>query len=360
MFRIFIHLADSTASTIYRSILPAIHCNNYFLKHDIPISIEIHGNPLPSNEYDAYIYHRIPLKVDWIPKILSLIESGKKIVWELDDDLYSVPEWSPASVAYTPGMGDWLSMFIAGSHAVIVSTDHLKDRLREITGTIKPINVLPNLINYIEYDKVMAKHPNQILRCLWTGSHSHVRDVDALVDVAREYKEDKNIQFIFYGYMPQPLAELPQLNVINVPFTRLPNYLPLLSYINPDISFAPLVPHVFNRSKSGIKHLETVMAGAYCLASDMEPYQEIISECGGGRLIDELDPSKWVANIEQVRAMPYAELEHINKLAKQKIRDLYSWEADNPNKMRWVNFFMELAGIEPVRPEGLEPPIQRL
>src|SRR6185437_14224390 len=99
MKRIFMHYPDQGAQGWYRSLAPVLHCKQQLRDEGIEL---LCGESLTSadlDNFDAFIFHRAVMP-SFMPVIQGLINKGKKIAWELDDDIWHIPYWNPAYLAY--------------------------------------------------------------------------------------------------------------------------------------------------------------------------------------------------------------------------------------------------------------------
>ena len=88
MFRIFMHYPDRTACGLYRARLPVQYCQEELKAEGIEL---IGSETLDLNEhFDAYVLHRF-LSLDFVKPVERFKQQGRKIIWEIDDDLWSIP-----------------------------------------------------------------------------------------------------------------------------------------------------------------------------------------------------------------------------------------------------------------------------
>ena len=96
MKRIYLQLPDFQATGHYRSVLPARFCKEPLASEGIDLDLRMDFNPSEDiDRYDAFCFHRF-LSPGFLPTLLKIKDAGKIIVWETDDLLTEVPEWSPA------------------------------------------------------------------------------------------------------------------------------------------------------------------------------------------------------------------------------------------------------------------------
>lgn len=352
-FSILMNIPDPTGCGLYRAILPAAECGRIFTRNNIPIKIYVSASyEIPNRYFDAYIFHRVP-PLEKIPHILKLIDKGSRVIWEMDDDLWEIPEWSPSKKFFGKDILKWLSIFLENSESVIASTGPLADEIRaRVPG--KDVVVLKNLIHsaYFKDISYKSKPDSPVTKLLYTGSNTHAGDTSPLADVAEKYRDEKNVYMIFYGHWPPEVVKKPAKNFVMIGFTRLESYGPTLCFMAPDVSFVPLSDHKFNKSKSNIKFMETTLAGAACIVSESEAYADLVDSVHAVK-IPSLDGASWVEATESLIKDPEKRIS-MNEEARKLVIGEYSWETPNENRSAWLRYFASLAGIELDYPSLLE------
>jgi glycosyltransferase involved in cell wall biosynthesis len=349
MPRIFMHIPDSSACSYYRATLPVLHCYSDLSKEGIQL-IGDH-KPVDGELFDAYVFHSI-VKSEFLKILSNILNIGKKIVWETDDDLWNIPDWNVASLKV--GSNDKLNLIklIDKVDFIHVSTDNLN----KLIGKQHKTYVLPNLIDLSCFpiykftsSEYSYTHP---LKILWTGSETHVGDLTQIVEpVMRLLDKFKGkIQFIFWGHLPEEFVEysrplgskFPLVNskygeqILYIPWIKTRMYCDKLISLQPDIAIAPLYDCVFNYSKSSIKSLETIMAGAAFIGSNLPPYQWI--EHGKTGLLANT-PNDWYSLLENL--IENAELrKHLVDNGQEEIRNKYCWQSSSKNI--WLKAFREI------------------
>jgi len=210
---------------------------------------------------------------------------GKKIIIDFDDDYLNIPEDSPEQTeiidkttgetySFPPEMRSiYVQMFIQLADMVIVTTNELKALYQTWNKNIK---VIPNCVSD-EMRRDIPKTKNEKIRILWTGSSSHLPDLELvkgpLQKISDEYGDkieihlqstldEKTLQELIPGAICHPA----------VPFG---DYLNTIQDINADIAIAPLRPHVFNASKSNLKYSQMTLMEAAFIGSNYGPYKHI-------------------------------------------------------------------------------------
>lgn len=319
---------------VYRAILPHRHCEPILRQDGITLDMPDLLNL--ETDYDAFIFHRV-LHPQMLPAVYNLKKRGITIVWELDDNLFEIPEWSPASKQFRQIDLDNLRFCLDLADRLIVSTDELKAQL----GYEDKTTVLPNLIDPSDYpylaprDKPTEWDP---IRILWAGSNTHAADIELVAsDLLTFLEEEPLARAIFVGMVPKLLANHKQ--VVFLPMVPVECYPALIQLTRAHIALCPLVDHPFNRAKSCIKWLEYSQNRAAVIASDVGPYRDCIQDKVNGLLVKNA-PGVWLNALRDLTR----DWEFSRQLGNQAYFDIlgrHTWQADDKRNL-WLNFFREL------------------
>lgn len=347
MKRIYIHIPDNWANGYLRAILPYRHCRAALAKE----GIELVASELPNlqEDFDAYVFHR-KLPANFIGQLEKWKRAGKRLVYETDDDLYSIPRWNPAHPHFGESEKRLLEGLVELSDKVWVTTPELGESIGKPHKTV----VLPNLLDATDYPE--RQDVSEVpIRILWAGSIHHDKDLEVLVKpVERLIKEYGSlIGFLFWGYLPtglceyvrrpgEPMARIKPKSeygkqVAFVEAVELHRYPLLLSQIAPHIALAPLTDCTFNHSKSNLKALEMGMVEAAFVGSDLPPYQCME---GCGLLAAPDDSDSWYEAIKRLIETPELRRE-LGKRARVRVQASYTWDC-LPAKETWLEAFREL------------------
>jgi glycosyltransferase involved in cell wall biosynthesis len=263
--------------------------------------------------FDIIIVQRGLFGQDTVP-IMAIVErlklAGKKIVYETDDDLFTLLHDNNCFYVITPSEQQAIQWLIQESDAIFTTTPHLAKQLGQEHKTF----ILPNSM---DFDKIVHpvrdKERDDVLFVLWHGGESHDRDIGYVSKALQrliasrddlQNKTGKDIYWGFMGYLPDFITQYMERKypvmvqpsdkdndlkkyvtdltikgrggvkyIKGVKTEEFHNY---LAYLEPDICYCPLLPNVkFQDSKSNIKVIESLMAGAATVASDVGPYSDI-------------------------------------------------------------------------------------
>jgi glycosyltransferase involved in cell wall biosynthesis len=344
--KIFLHLPDERACTVYRATMPMLH-----LYHDLSLhGIHVIGDDetLKYEEFDIYIFNSLIRPNSYNEVIVPLYELGKKFVWQGDDDLWTIPEWNPASKALNSDDLRSTEYYMNLCSSLWASTDHLA---RTLPFTEK-VKVLPNLIDTNQFDGEI-NYTDGPIKILWCGSSSHDEDFDDVIEpiikILEKYQD--NAVAIFWGYLPTPFCNyerqpgFPTANLVpkykNLYFGEWfshREFFHKLRHLKPDIALMPLDDCKFNHAKTNLKYLEMSMAGAACIATDLPPYNCIIPQ-ETGILVEPQDSQGWFDALDElIQNQDYRR--KLNENARLQIRSKYSWQS--PSRQLWLQAYLDL------------------
>lgn len=230
---------------------------------------------------------------------------GIKIVYDLDDDMWSVPSYNPVY----PYMKQILPGFrICGVHAdvITVSTQHLKVMVQENIGKNCPkVEVVENALDFDWFKPLKEEYrKDKKGRVIvgWAGTDTHSEDIAKVFNLIPELlRELPEMNFEVAGIAPPDwFAEfgdrVRQRDF--VPISEYPSYLASYQW---DLSLAPLSNHRFNKSKSALKQIEAATSKIPCIGSKIAPYSNF---CGHSPLLKKAalaeSPQEWK---EKIRAL---------------------------------------------------------
>ncbi len=226
---------------------------------------------------------------------------GKKIVYDIDDDVWNIPKLNPAHATYKEKKKHIVGM-CNEADVVTVSTERLKNMVLQKTEQ-ENVKIVPN---GIPLDKFIKRPNKKGLRIGWAGGSNHYEDLDIILDVIIELQEDYDFEFIIQGLTGAPwdadaystnmklqrgdlseteLAFQTQKMEVYEKFRKIKNFRHVPFYppemfpsvihgIDLDIGIIPIKGHVFDHSKSILKYLEYSAVGTAAIASKKHPYKD--------------------------------------------------------------------------------------
>lgn len=175
----------------------------------------------------------------------------------------------------------------------LVSTSYLADKLLGIFPAAR-VTVLPNSLPRTFQApgiRTQEKNDKQKIVGYFPGSRGHGEDLKTVIPALNESLGNDGALLIVGRMDPADYAGVN--NVRHIPFAAYNDYLDLLSRVN--VSIAPLVDNIFNRSKSAVKLIESVSVGTPIVSSenqDMTDHANVLS-----RIVS--DPEGWTEALNE-------------------------------------------------------------
>lgn len=267
-------------------------------------------------DVDEYFEEKLPTAdIVWFGRTVSpaIIEStreiqshGKKVVVDLDDDIFNISPWSAHygefgveefSYQGTKVWEDGVNMDLALNRkkselwkkycgivdAVTVTTPELA---KCYAPHAKQVIVLPNAIDFSVWDNPHRHHKGDDVRIFWQGGISHYEDWFEVRDVFRDISQAfPQVKWVFQGTkFDFFLKDIPPERVEFHKWVPYEAHSYKMQTLNVDIAIAPLANTHFNRCKSNIKVLEYSAMRVPCVASDVSPYTNTIRHGADGFL----------------------------------------------------------------------------
>jgi len=218
----------------------------------------------------------------------KILESGKPVIYDIDDNPLDVPETHPRRHIIEEAT-PYILEFLNRSDKVTVATSELAERL---VGYNDCIEVLPNSLDATLWagsqssrGKDSSERPITIG---YSGTPTHFQDLALIEKVLWRIREKfgKRVVFRFFGCMPHLFEKLS--GVERHPFELDYNrYAAALQNSGIDIAIAPLQNNDFNRCKSDIKWLEYSACGFAGVYSNVPAYSGSVEHGETGFLVDD-------------------------------------------------------------------------
>ena len=212
---------------------------------------------------------------------------GAALIYDLDDDLLSVPQEHPDAAALRP-LGIVVEWMVRHADVVWTSTEVLAGRVAKLARAVR---VVPNALDERIWLTAPPRPPDRFapigILCMGTATHDadFAAILPALTEIRRQFHGQVRIGVTGFvtGALPDWIAAVPpSVNASrSYPgfvhwFTRQTGW---------DIGLAPLADTPFNAAKSPIKLLDYAAAGLAVLASDVGPYRGALADGRGGQLV---------------------------------------------------------------------------
>jgi glycosyltransferase involved in cell wall biosynthesis len=202
------------------------------------------------------------------------------IVYELDDDLFSIPDHFPPKIRgplQDPLRRERVRRFMDAADWITVTTEALADRVREEMGmyAYPDIRVVPNWVPERLVRETLPDEDLIVDHCIgWQGSATHKADFErCVIPLRRILRSRENVGAWIFG--PDYARRL---------YTAAPDRVMHTAWVDGveaavraldalDLGLAPLEANTFNLSKSDLKLKEYAARGVACIATDYGPYR---------------------------------------------------------------------------------------
>jgi glycosyltransferase involved in cell wall biosynthesis len=243
---------------------------------------------------DLIIVQRyFPIQETW-PCIEKILDSGKPVVYEIDDLLWQVPASNPLAFNMEKTR-PYILKLLPLVQAVTVSTSELAEKIKPFNANVF---VFPNLLDPRLWDMPLPDRTGSLIKIGFAGSQTHQSDLEmiegAMVNIIDRFKE--RLEVLLFGCATKRLLRCPSVRV--VPFEQgYVRFVKRLFSLNLDIGLAPLEDNEFNRCKSNIKWLEYSACAVPGIYSDLSPYAKDIQSGKDGLLVGSSE-KEWIEALE--------------------------------------------------------------
>jgi len=240
-------------------------------------------------DYDVVVIQRLCTWQDYYT-ILRLKKHGKRVVYDLDDNIFHVPPDNPAAAVIKRDELEAARAIMNICDTVTTTTETLKHQLGCPDKTI----VIPNAIDLDDgYPAEFQGSKDKFKRILWMGGGSHGLDWKLCVEaVDKVLSEREDVRLTLVGCIPDALGGFLSKSANRIEFERfkyVETYVSLTKRLRAEVALAPLRDTTFNRSKSNIKWLEYTAVGIPTVASNVIPYSNDIVNGENGVLASSSD-----------------------------------------------------------------------
>ena len=273
-----IMLKDQGGCGYWRMSLPA-----KYMDRD-GIYIDVTGGTLSLDgllEYDAIFVQRV-CNWDAFNVLERLKAAGKRIVYDIDDDIFAIPSHNPCSSFY--GRSEQMAAVECMKIVDVVTTTTriLQERFTPLIGRA-PV-VVPNAVDVDDgwIPTPMTGSPDGKKRIFWQGSNTHDKDWgECFSAVDRVMKKRSDVRVVIMGFLPtlvkKSLEKTHWKDRVEYMGPMAPEaYFRLIKHVRADVGLAPLQYEHFNLGKSSIKFIENSVIGMPTVASNVEPYSDAI------------------------------------------------------------------------------------
>jgi len=234
-----------------------------------------------------------PIQRDFIKELKKAQSHFKyRLIYEVDDIVFKddIPDYNRCKDAFVDqNITDSILEIMQTMDEMTVTCKYMKEYYQDKTGN-KNITVIPNYPPKFWLDRFYEKERIERLydenkkrpRILYSGSGTHV-DVLNRTGLNDDFKHvtdaiikaRKKFKFVWKGCFPlvlKPYIDNGDMEYID--WSPLHDYPKGLYDTNCNVSFAPLIDNVFNKSKSNIKMIEAGGLGMPGVYQDLCTYEE--------------------------------------------------------------------------------------
>jgi GT2 family glycosyltransferase len=258
---------------------------------------------LAESEADLILVQRNAVRdIEMAERIVdSCRRRGARLLFEIDDDLFHLPEEHPESQAYAEQL-QGAGRLARAADVVLVSTGTLARQMQAFNAAIV---VLPNYLDDRLWRPPAAsgQFPPGDIRILYMGTSSHRQDLEFLVRAVQNLgpKYRDRIRLDVVG-VADGASGAGSFRTIPVPPNIALSYPRFVAWIRAQNRWhwgvAPLLDTCFNRSKSALKFLEYAALGIPSICSDVPAYHDTVRHEETGLLISN-DPDCWRDALER-------------------------------------------------------------
>lgn len=328
---------DDSACPYYRFLLPARYCAAAFA----PLDCEIAASMGVNSDADIIGLHGLP-SYNSLMTLARFKRNGGKVVWSVDDDWLTIPEWNPAYPTDEGRDSYWLSKELADF--ILVSTPAIADSFADVSHKVL---TAPNLLDL----DVFPPMPDRItevrlpVQVCWVGGRCHKGDVElmpAVIDrCLRKLGKDK-VSFFWMGMHPPGhlIRDWLHRGFIYQPSLPFSEYLKRIGTLAADIYLCPLADIPFNYSKSNLRILESWALMAAPVASPVGEYN-CVAHNKDGKFADTVDA--WVAAVTRL-ATDHEYRIDIAAAGRRRVESEFSWRRPDCHRP-WLDAFARIFGV---------------
>lgn len=245
-------------------------------------------------DYDIIYFNYTNNDIGYAIMGLMAQKYKKKLICDLDDDLFSILPDNPAYPIFKTGAwGNTVVKAIINDVSHVTCTNsHLKHSLEfQLKEPKDKVTVLPNYIDLDLYKYRCKFKDRGFYKALYFGSSTHFADLyskpfyNAMDRVMKEYP---NFSFMSVGaFVPKYRDKWGVRYEQGFGHTDLIEWIKLMPKFMDDVDFmvVPLINNVYNRSKSSIKFLEASSYKIPGVYQNIRQYQQMIKNGVNGYLV---------------------------------------------------------------------------
>jgi GT2 family glycosyltransferase/spore maturation protein CgeB len=267
---------------------------------------------------------------------------GKKIIYEIDDNLINMPADHPVAAYFAPLTAN-IIRDASRADAVTVTTPELA---KVFAAYNRNTYVLPNCID----ERLWSAEPGQTVKedsaddrivIGYMGTQTHDMDFEPVVPAIRNLlrKYRGKVVFRFWGHVPKQLAGVEGVEVIGALDVYYYQFAQVFKTVHFDLALAPLIDNEFNRCKSSVKFLEYAVCRIPGIYSRVTPYATSVADGTTGLLVSN-EPAAWEAAM--IRLIENRGLRE--SIAQNAYQEVITKHTVEKNAHRWLRLYSDLLG----------------
>jgi len=233
-------------------------------------------------EYDTIFVQRIHSWEEYY-MLEKLKRAGKRIVYDIDDDMFHIPEDNPAAKVLRKDQ-QFAAMACMKLVDQVTTTSSFLKQMLEPDGI--SLRVIPNALDMEDgwMDISQTGSSDGWQRIFWQGSATHAKDWEECIEAVERVMDSRDrVRLVILGFLPPVVQERVHKwpgRVEYMDFSDPETYFQLVKHVKADVGLAPLKDEIFNHSKSPIKFVENALIGMPTVASNVAPYDEVVRDNG--------------------------------------------------------------------------------
>lgn len=295
-------LSDNDGCGYWRMRLPAKYMTGKHWYADITSGLVNYEALL---EYDTIYVQRFH-EWDAFYVLEKLKSAGKKIVYDIDDDLWAIPKNSPAAQKIQADQQQAAIATLKLADTITTTTEYLQQRLYKDFKLDKCPIIIPNALPMEDLLPVdLCGSPDGKQRIFWQGGTTHAEDWEVCIQAVEQIlSERENVLLTIIGFLPPVVLDIVnrrgwQNRVEYMGFSAPETYYQMAKHFRAEVAICPLKNDYFNQAKSNLKWLEAIWCGMPTIVSGVEPYKNIV-HTRNGLVCKDNTPQEWYDNIIRI------------------------------------------------------------
>lgn len=255
----------------------------------------------------------------------KLKENNVKFIVDLDD-YWKVERHNPNFKLFRGkgGFSEAIRSTVELADEIWTPSEYLANEIRTELNPTAVFRIVPNGINPEEAQWQGEKNTGDELWFGYTGASSHTKDLQLVRHIDWEQYNTMAVHMAHVDYIGQLKA--------NKKILAKPIFEYATIYQEIDVSIVPLQNTHFNLCKSSIKAAEAGFTRTAMIASDVEPYREVIVNNETGILCSNME--QWR---EAIASMTKKEAKRLGDNLYESVREKYHIDTVNEERLKGLN-----------------------